>query len=88
MEMPLRVLNLVSQLGISPNRIVIESLRGVQSLDGVIQISDERSALLIEKLRSMVLVWSATSVNIDQVNSLAPGVCGCSSASSLLVAKS
>jgi len=86
--MPLRVLNLVSQLGISPNRIAIESLSGVQSLDGVMQISDERSALLIEKLRSMVLVWSATSVNIDQENSPALGVCEGSSASSLRVAKS
>ena len=66
MDMPLRVLDLVSQLGFSPDRILIESCRDGQSIDGVIRISEARGSIFIEKLRSMVLVWSATLVEIDQ----------------------
>lgn len=62
MEMPLRVINLVLQLGISPGRIVIQSCSEGQVPEGVVQISDEGSALLIEKLRAMVLVRSVTPV--------------------------
>lgn len=58
--MPLRALALIAQLGLSPDRILIESYRGDQSIDVLLHITEERGALLIEKLRSMVLVESAT----------------------------
>lgn len=58
--MPLRVLGLICQLGLSPDRVLIEICGDRQSIVGVLQVSEQRRAILIEKLRSMVLVWGAT----------------------------
>lgn len=59
LDMPLRVLNLIYQLGLSADRIAIERRSRGQSIDAVLHVSAERGALLVEKLRSMVLVQSA-----------------------------
>lgn len=66
LEMPLRVLNLASQLGIAPGRIVIDSCLEEKIFEGVVRMSDEGTALLVEKLRSMVLVRSVALVHMNQ----------------------
>ncbi|OBX18229.1 hypothetical protein A9995_12045 [Erythrobacter sp. QSSC1-22B] len=58
--MPLRVLGLVSQLGLCPDRIVIERGPEGQSIDVLLEITESRGALLVEKLSSMVLVRGVT----------------------------
>lgn len=65
LEMPLRVLNLAYQLGLSPGRIVIESCLEEEILEGVVRMSVEGSTLLVEKLRSMVLVRSVVPVQVN-----------------------
>ena len=57
--MPLRVLNLILQLGLAADQIVIERGPEGQSILAVLHASDERGSLLVEKLRAMVSVWSA-----------------------------
>lgn len=57
--MPLRVLNLILQLGLSADHIVIERGLEGQTIDAVLQVNDDRGSLLVEKLRAMVPVWSA-----------------------------
>ena len=59
LEMPLRVLGLVSQLGLCPDRIAIASRPEEQSLEALLRVSAARGALLVEKLSAMVLVRSA-----------------------------
>lgn len=59
LDMPLRVLNLVSQLGITADRILIERHNGGQIIEALLNASNERASLLVEKLRSMVLIESA-----------------------------
>ena len=66
LEMPLRVLSLASQLGIAPGRIVIDSCLEEKIFEGVVRMSHEGTALLVEKLRSMVLVRSVALVHMNQ----------------------
>ena len=60
LDMPLRVLNLIFQLGLSPQRITIERETNGHTINALLQISEQRGALLVEKLRSMVLIWNVT----------------------------
>ena len=56
MDMPLRVLNLLFQLGLKTERIAIECASESQSILAVLHVSDQRGAMLVDKLRSMVLI--------------------------------
>ncbi|MBU2033323.1 MAG: hypothetical protein KKE77_02655 [Alphaproteobacteria bacterium] len=64
--MPLRVLDLVSQLGLSPERIAIERGADRQFIDACLQVTDRQGELLVQKLRSMVLVRSATLLPMEE----------------------
>lgn len=59
LDMPLRVLNLILQLGLSADHIVIERGPEGQTIEAVLQVSDDRGYVLVEKIRAMVAVWSA-----------------------------
>ena len=58
LDMPLRVLNLIYQLDLLVDRIAIERGPEDQLIDTLLHVSDERGSLLVEKLRSSVLVWN------------------------------
>ena len=58
LDMPLRVLNLIYQLDLLIDRIAIERGPEDQLIDTLLHVSDERGSLLVEKLRSSVLVWN------------------------------
>ena len=64
--MPLRVLDLVSQLGLGPDRIAIESEADGQSIDALLPFSEMRDALLAKKLNSMILVRSVTLAQAEE----------------------
>jgi hypothetical protein len=64
-DMSLRVLDLVFQLGVLPERVLIERCQDGQSIVGMVRISDRRAAILIEKIRTMVLVRTALLVRVD-----------------------
>lgn len=58
LDMPLRVLNLIYQLDLLVDSIVIERRPEDQLIDTFLHVSDERESLLVEKIRSSVLVWN------------------------------
>lgn len=59
-ELPLRVLNLLMQHGITPHHVVIELQGGEYHLRVDAPMTSERGELVVAKLRAMVLVRDVT----------------------------